>query len=70
MHNCMLLRVVFGRTEVSCSSIFQIFEYTYPSLVEPTLHDVTITLPTGWTGFAGNGSAKQPRTRIVCGLLQ
>ena len=23
-HNCMLLRVVFGRTEVSCSLIFQI----------------------------------------------
>ena len=36
-------------------------EYTYPSSVEPTLHDVTITLPQGWTGFVGNnGSGKQP----------
>ncbi len=47
----MLLRVVFGRTEVSIhSSIFSNIEYTYPEvLVEPTLHDVTITLPQGWT---------------------
>ncbi|MBS5329011.1 MAG: ABC-F family ATP-binding cassette domain-containing protein, partial [Atopobium sp.] len=46
-------------------------EYTYPSAVEPTLHDVTITLPQGWTGFVGNnGSGKTTLARIVCGLLQ
>ena len=46
-------------------------EYTYPSAVEPTLHDVTITLPQRWTGFVGNnGSGKTTLARIVCGLLQ
>ena len=46
-------------------------EYTYPSAVEPTLHDVTIALPQGWTGFVGNnGSGKTTLARIVCGLLQ
>ncbi len=46
-------------------------EYTYPSAVEPTLHDVTITLPQGWTGFVGNnGSGKTTLARIVCSLLQ
>lgn len=46
-------------------------EYTYPSLVEPTLHDVTFVLPQGWTGFVGNnGSGKTTLARIVCGLLQ
>ena len=46
-------------------------EYTYPSAVEPTLHDVTITFPQGWTGFVGNnGSGKTTLARIVCGLLQ
>lgn len=46
-------------------------EYTYPSVVEPTLHDVTITLPQGWIGFVGNnGSGKTTLARIVCGLLQ
>ena len=46
-------------------------EYTYPSAVEPTLHDVTFVLPQGWTGFVGNnGSGKTTLARIVCGLLQ
>ena len=46
-------------------------EYTYPSAVEPTLHDVTVVLPQGWTGFVGNnGSGKTTLARIVCGLLQ
>lgn len=46
-------------------------EYTYPSAVESALHDVTITLPQGWTGFVGNnGSGKTTLARIVCGLLQ
>lgn len=46
-------------------------EYTYPSAVEPTLHDVTITLQQRWTSFVGNnGSGKTTLARIVCGLLQ
>ncbi len=46
-------------------------EYTYPSAVEPSLHDVTITLPQGWTALVGNnGSGKTTLARIVCGLLQ
>lgn len=46
-------------------------EYTYSSAVEPTLHDVTIVLPQGWTGLVGNnGSGKTTLARIVCGLLQ
>ena len=45
-------------------------EYTYPSAVEPTLHDVTFVLPQGWTSFVGNnGSGKTTLARIVCGLL-
>lgn len=46
-------------------------EYTYPSAVEPTVHDVSIVLPQGWTGLVGNnGSGKTTLARIVCGLLQ
>ena len=46
-------------------------EYIYPSAVEPTLHDVTIVLPQGWTGLVGNnGSGKTTLARIICGLLQ
>lgn len=46
-------------------------EYTYPSSIEPTLHDVTIVLPQGWTGLVGNnGSGKTTLAHIVCGLLQ
>lgn len=46
-------------------------EYTYPLAVEPTIHNVTATLPAGWTGFVGdNGSGKTTLARVVCGLLQ
>lgn len=46
-------------------------EYTYPLAVEPTIRNVTATLPAGWTGFVGdNGSGKTTLARVVCGLLQ
>ena len=46
-------------------------EYTYPSAVEPTIRNVTATLPAGWTGFVGdNGSGKTTLACVVCGLLQ
>lgn len=46
-------------------------EYTYPLTVEPTIRNVTTTLPAGWTGFVGdNGSGKTTLARVVCGLLQ
>ena len=46
-------------------------EYTYPLAVEPTIRNVTATLPAGWTGFVGdNGSGKTTLARIVCGLLR
>ena len=46
-------------------------EYTYPLAVEPTIRNVTATLPAGWTGFVGdNGSGKTTLARIVCGFLQ
>ncbi|WP_314010179.1 ATP-binding cassette domain-containing protein [Cryptobacterium curtum] len=46
-------------------------EYTYPLAVEPTIRDVTATLPAGWTGFVGdNGSGKTTLAFIACGLLQ
>ena len=46
-------------------------EYTYPLAVEPTIRNVTATLPAGWTGFVGdNGSGKTTLACVVCGLLQ
>ena len=46
-------------------------EYTYPLTVEPTIRNVTATLPAGWTGFVGdNGSGKTTLARVVCGFLQ
>ena len=46
-------------------------EYTYPLAVEPTIRNVTATLPAGWTGFVGdNGSGKTTLARVMCGLLQ
>ena len=46
-------------------------EYTYPLAVEPTIRNVTATLPVGWTGFVGdNGSGKTTLARVVCGFLQ
>lgn len=46
-------------------------EYTYPLAVEPTIRNVTATLPAGWTGFVGdNGSGKTTLARVVCDLLQ
>ena len=46
-------------------------EYTYPLAVEPTIRNVTATLPAGWTGFVGdNGSGKTTLARVVCGFLQ
>ena len=46
-------------------------EYTYPLAVEPTIRNVTATLPAGWTGFVGdNGSGKTTLARVVCGLLR
>lgn len=46
-------------------------EYTYPLAAEPTIRNVTATLPAGWTGFVGdNGSGKTTLARVVCGLLQ
>ena len=46
-------------------------EYSYPLAAEPTIRNVTATLPAGWTGFVGeNGSGKTTLARVVCGLLQ
>ena len=46
-------------------------EYTYPLAVEPTIRNVTATLPAGWTGFVGdNGSGKTTLARVACGFLQ
>lgn len=44
--------------------------YTYPNAAEPVLHDVSVTLPTSWTGIVGdNGCGKSTLARIACRLL-
>lgn len=48
----------------------QSITYTYSSSVEPTLHNVSVVFPQGWTGLLGdNGCGKTTLAKIACGQL-